>query len=130
MNLKMLKNLIVLVVGLAVVLPTSAFAIEDSCRGIKHDIKRVKSRIEYKRRNQITFHRHKLIRRLQNLKAAKISQGCVANNGLPAVDPINDDGLACVQMLVCRIVDGEVKVWPDPCVAAEERPDFESLPFC
>jgi hypothetical protein len=129
---RILAKLILLVVGFAVMEPAHSFATVDSCQGIKQQIRKVKSRIAFKKEHKLQFlKKKKLIKRLRALRAAKVSQGCSVNSSLPAIDPISNEGeLICIQSLVCRIVDGEIVIWPDPCVAAAERPDFESLPFC
>jgi|GEM_PF-5938035 len=106
----------------------------DSCQGVKSAIKRARSKLFT---NQNLFPKtsaakkknRKILKRIKNLKAIKVSQGCAAPDSIVIVEPPQSDEL-CIQMIVCRIVDGEVVVWPDPCIAAQDRPDYQSLPFC
>lgn len=103
----------------------------DSCHGIQKSIKRARAKFfHHNKASKSKLNKkqaRKLLKRLKNLKAIKAEQGCGAPVVLP---PPPVGGEVCVQMIVCRIIDGEVKVWPDPCAAAAEREDYESLPFC
>jgi hypothetical protein len=106
----------------------------DSCQGVKSAIKRARAKLFT---NQNLFPKtaaakkknRKIVKRIKHLKAIKVSQGCFTPDSIVIVEPPQSDEL-CVQMIVCRIVDSEVVVWPNPCIASKERPDYQSLPFC
>jgi hypothetical protein len=134
-NQKMSKMRFLLTLFLAMTLlvgnqQAAAFS-ADTCQGTQKLIKRARAKFFHFNQAPKTIINKKkarlLLKRLKNLKALKFEQGCGAPLVMP---PPQVDGEVCVQMIVCRMVDDVVKVWPDPCVAAAERPDYDSLPFC
>lgn len=97
-----------------------------SCNDVRSAIKRVKARLSQDYSEEKLL---KLSQRFEVLRATKRSQGCRLARKIRK-EPILDNGMACIQVVTCRIVDGEMQFWPDPCTAALERADFDSLPFC
>lgn len=97
-----------------------------SCTDVRSAMKRVKAKLSQ------DYSEEKLIRlsqRFEVLRATKKAQGCMLARKIRK-EPILDNGMACIQVITCRIVDGEMQFWPDPCTAALERADFDLLPFC